>query len=1073
MKKLYYRIISVSSSLFVAMLLGMGISFSSASATMYPDMPVDGPSDQFPDSFAEFNPPVDSDLTVDVNAPQIAEWTRQSGPNDTMVLTGEKLSVKTELAEGRDSRFVVYGEGRPEADALIQRLENRESAITLPGSLPSDVLYLMWPHNDNGFGEPVAINRAESWWIGLDQVSRGDSFSVYGQNLVLGDGKCYLYIVGHGWIVSDSSNPYKADFTVPSGLANGTFTCYAHNGHGKEYGWSAARTFTVHDKLVWDDDSQSWTDVTDYGAKGDGITDDAVAINNAYNAVKNKAVKTLYFPEGTYLMGSKILINGSGSVRIKGAGMGASIIKPSKLIHPYKMINVRSDHTRFEDITIETGGFGNNINYQPLFNVESCSDIRFTRMQLMQTNVTSQVENNFRALKADHLYFEDCEFVVGRSTWFESSEDIIIKGCVWKGVHDSNNLLGMETSRASVFDCTAKMLDNSDSSDGDGWAKGRWIAGGVRGWNNFYVGTSTTVDMRPRIATPFHAGNVTSISAETEINSDRFERTLTFADALPRPNNEVMSASVNLPFNGIGSTLASGNRGYYLADYDQASRQVTIRYRAWERQYFTATSPGSDPFYSTIRDNVDMNSSEQIMFEGGNTSFRGTASASTANSVTLSGYSAKPESQTYGYITIVDGRGFGQSRQIHSNSGDTIYLKEEWKVIPDTTSKIVVGRFCHRFVVYDNDLDSVLSTSYSASVGFQITGSGHSVVVDGNTISQTRSAMSLFSESQAYYNNENIVNPIFFGLYQNNIWSEHRNGISLIFGNRPGISDPYPSDKCFTGNVFRNNSVSEIEQTGFLITAEVNDHVGLTVLADSDFFRVTNGAEETDNSSGLICLGNNFSGKGEGIGFTMSSDNAPTLHDNTWSSFSTTYGGTLPGGILNLPKRIVLLSDSVASSDVEVRNGGTEILSWDAETTSPWLRLSKSGDAIAGENDSKTLLLELISKPEVGSQAVISVSSGGQTKQITVVYGDDISVVPAATYIFPLDGFGARPLRAEVYEVETGKIFYIDSLEGLEWLVIPSDNLTVGNEYLWKLQEEYGTDWVDVAGEQRRKFRHE
>ncbi|MDF7826681.1 glycosyl hydrolase family 28-related protein [Pontiellaceae bacterium B12227] len=1069
MKNIHYNIISESSLLFFVILIGFGVFLSSALAdTLYPDIPINGPTDQFP-GFPEFHPPVDDDLSIDPDAPQIAEWTRQSAPGDTMILTGENLSIHSGIAEGRDSRFIFFGEGKSEADALIQRLDGQECAITLPWSLPADTLYLVWPHNENGFGEPVAINRAEAWWIGLDQVSRGDSFSVYGQNLVIGDGSCYLYIVGHGWIVSEGGNPYKADFTVPSNLANGTYTCYAHNGHGRKYGWSQARTFTVQDKLVWDDDPDTWTDVTDYGAKGDGVADDAVAINKAYDAIKNRSAKTLYFPAGTYLMGSRLFINGSGSVRIKGDGMGSTIIKPSKLIHPYKMINVRSDHTRFEDLTVETGGFGNNLNYQPLFNVESCSDIRFTRLQLMQTNATSQVENHFRALKADHLYFEDCEFYAARSTWFESSEDIIIKRCVWKGVHDSNNLLGMETSRAAVFDCTAKMLNSSDSSDGDGWAKGRWIAGGVRGWNNFYVGSSTTVDMVPRVSTPFYSGVPTGMGADILYNGNSsdskqhvWRRTLNF-NGLTRPNVEVNTLKINIP-----NPVTGRGRGYKVVSYDQASGEVIFQFLGWEAAYI----PEALPFNCTLSDVVDQNSSEQIMFEGGNTSFRGAVSASSANSVTLPGYAAYPESATYGYITIVDGRGLGQTRQIYSNNGDQIFINEDWQVIPDTSSRIVVGRFCHRFVVYGNNLDSVPSTSYSASVGFQITGSGHSVVVDGNTISQTRSAMSLFSESQAYFNDVNIVNPIFFGLYQNNAWSENKHGISLIFGNRPGVADPYPSDKCFIGNVFRNNTVSEIEETGFLITAEVNDHVGLSVLENSQFTRVTHGVSETDNSSGLICLGNSFSGKGDGIGFNMSSDNAPVLHNNVWSSFATIYGGTPSGAYLNLPKRLILLSDSVSSAEVEIRNGGTASLTWDVETSSSWLSLSRSGETVEDEADSEKLHIALIAEPEIGSQAIITVTGGGYTKQITVVYGDDV-VVPEATYIFQLFGFGERSLRAEVYEVQTERTFYIEGLEGLDWLVIPSEKLTAGYEYMWKLQEEYGSDWIDVPGESRRKFRHE
>ena len=40
------------------------------------------------------------------------------------------------------------------------------------------------------------------------------------------------------WLTSTSANSYKADFTMPAGKANGTYTVWAHNGLGQHYGWS-------------------------------------------------------------------------------------------------------------------------------------------------------------------------------------------------------------------------------------------------------------------------------------------------------------------------------------------------------------------------------------------------------------------------------------------------------------------------------------------------------------------------------------------------------------------------------------------------------------------------------------------------------------------------------------------------------------------------------------------------------------------------------------------------------------------------------------------------------------------
>ena len=53
----------------------------------------------------------------------------------------------------------------------------------------------------------------------------------------------------------------------------------------------------------------SWKSVKEFGAKGDGSTDDAAAIGKALKALKNTNAKTwnvLYFPAGTYMIGQPV-----------------------------------------------------------------------------------------------------------------------------------------------------------------------------------------------------------------------------------------------------------------------------------------------------------------------------------------------------------------------------------------------------------------------------------------------------------------------------------------------------------------------------------------------------------------------------------------------------------------------------------------------------------------------------------------------------------------------------------------------------------------------------------------------
>jgi hypothetical protein len=68
-----------------------------------------------------------------------------------------------------------------------------------------------------------------------------------------------------------------------------------------------------------------WYNVkVDYGAKGDGTTDDTTSIQNAINAAHASLGGVVYFPPGTYI--SKLLTL-PANIIIEGAGIGATVLK--------------------------------------------------------------------------------------------------------------------------------------------------------------------------------------------------------------------------------------------------------------------------------------------------------------------------------------------------------------------------------------------------------------------------------------------------------------------------------------------------------------------------------------------------------------------------------------------------------------------------------------------------------------------------------------------------------------------------------------------------------------------------
>jgi hypothetical protein len=107
------------------------------------------------------------------------------------------------------------------------------------------------------------------------------------------------------------------------GLTIASGTLYATDIRYNE-GQVNAVTYTVEKRL------QQFVTVKDFGAVGDGVTDDTTAINNAISAVQSLGSSnggTLYFPSGTYLINSTIML--PNRVGLQGENGRSVVIKPT------------------------------------------------------------------------------------------------------------------------------------------------------------------------------------------------------------------------------------------------------------------------------------------------------------------------------------------------------------------------------------------------------------------------------------------------------------------------------------------------------------------------------------------------------------------------------------------------------------------------------------------------------------------------------------------------------------------------------------------------------------------------
>lgn len=721
---------------------------------------------------------VDASLpTLKATAPDsigISEWTRSAGPDDSLVIAGYGFDKRT--------RFVVTARGGLVSDATVRSVDAFRAVITLPPTLPQPGIYVLQAVAPTGSSHPVAINRTEIWYTIPRLASPGDRLSVFGRNLAPAESAAAWVCLkakdgsGPGRILkSEDSNPYRVDVIIPETLAPGEYEVYLHSGLGGELGWgslSARHGGAVASTHLTIRADPGWTgptfNVVDFGAKGDGKSDDTAAVLDAFAKANATARSTLLFPAGTYLISEAIgEVTGPDDtgIRILGEGMGQTFIKgnPSKL--PKQLLILKGNDVEVRDLALD-------INY------------------------LGEAEKLYRgAQRPAHDHARDMERA--REKQQRDAEKAAAKHA--------------ENQRKREYDKWRKDKANKDKPvpehlqpppkpekqasapkppspgrvvEKKGWGSGLRIINCVidaERWTILLNGLNGAV-----------IENCDIIAKEAIISCPQYTR-IDRCNFFARADAPVMMYAFGGWCNAI--TNCTG-QDYMPNTYDTAmGRFYTVS--AYGNRCENTYIADNQTFDLTVQPgHFNQNSGEQIMWEFIDPI---TTQAPTAISELTVTFPEAFKDEKIGWFTtavVVAGRGLGQYRQVKAYDPATglITLARPWRILPDTASQVLICRSVNRQVVYRNQLDAkpraYQSESHIASAGVEPFGISFDLIIDSNRFTEMRSGLAIMGRAMSH-------------LYQNNEFIVGRNGIARM-----------PSGASTMGVIMRGNRVEGMLECG-------------------------------------------------------------------------------------------------------------------------------------------------------------------------------------------------------------------------------------------------------------------
>lgn len=247
------------------------------------------------------------------------------------IFASEDLRVSMNGAE-QASGFTISGAGNTAGGTVtFDTAPALSTIITLARNLPIERItdYL-----ESGDFSAASINGELDYIIAsLQQVSRqSDTMLRYGDNEAPSETTLPARSIRSNKALGFDANGDPVAVSLEGAMASPDYTAVG----------TGATTRSASAKFA------DTTSVKDFGAVGDGLTDDTIAIQNAINATGS-----IFIPEGTYLLSSALRLTARKTLFGEGQ---TSVIKA--INNSFSVIEITEDHCALRDVRIEGGDIG-------------------------------------------------------------------------------------------------------------------------------------------------------------------------------------------------------------------------------------------------------------------------------------------------------------------------------------------------------------------------------------------------------------------------------------------------------------------------------------------------------------------------------------------------------------------------------------------------------------------------------------------------------------------------------------------------------------------------------------------